>query len=113
MAPFEAFYERRCRSLIWWFDASKVRPWGIDLLRESFDKVKVVQEKLLAAQSRQKKYADLKVRDLEFTFGEQDSVLLDENQPIAILDKEVRKLRSKKIASAKVQWKKRPVEEAT
>ncbi|XP_059288535.1 uncharacterized protein LOC132041868 [Lycium ferocissimum] len=41
------------------------------LLRESLDKVKVIQEKLLAAQSRQKEYADRKVRDLEFIVGEQ------------------------------------------
>ena len=47
-----------------------------------------------------------------------DSVLLDENltyeeEPIAILDREIRKLRSREIASIKVQWKNRPVEEST
>ncbi|WMV26809.1 hypothetical protein MTR67_020194 [Solanum verrucosum] len=47
-----------------------------------------------------------------------DSVLLDENlsyeeEPVAILNREVRKLRSKEIASIKVQWKNRPVEEST
>ena len=138
--------------------------------------MKSIQEKLLAAQSRQKEYADRKVRDLEFMEGEQvllkvspmkgvmrfgkrgklspryigpfevlkrvgevtyelalppglsgvhpvfhvpmlkryhrvgnyiirwDSVLLDENlsyeeEPVAILDTEVRKLRSREIAS--------------
>ena len=54
MAPFEALYGRRCRSPIGWFDAFEVRPWGTDLLRESLDKVKCIQEKLLTAQSRQK-----------------------------------------------------------
>ena len=66
MAPFEALYGRRCRSPIGWFDAFEVRPWGTDLLRDSIEKVKSIQEKLLAAQSRQKEYADRKVRDLEF-----------------------------------------------
>ena len=47
-----------------------------------------------------------------------DSILLDENlsyeeESIAIQDREVRKLRSKEIASIKVQWKDRPVEEST
>ena len=47
-----------------------------------------------------------------------DSVLLDENltyeeEPVAILDREVRKLRSREIAFIKVQWKNRPVEEST
>ncbi|XP_060210554.1 uncharacterized protein LOC132637492 [Lycium barbarum] len=160
VAPFKALYGRKCRSPIGWFDAFE---------------------------SRQKEYADRKVRDLEFIVGEQvllkvspmkgvkrfekkgklspryigpfeilhrvgevtyelalpsglslvfhvsmlkryhgdgsyiitwDSVLLDENlsyeeKPIAILDREVRKLRSKEIATVKVQWKNRPVEEAT
>ena len=48
-----------------------MRPWGTDLLRESLDKVKFIQERLLAAQNRQKEYADRKVRDLNFTEGEQ------------------------------------------
>ena len=44
-----------------------------------------------------------------------DSVLFDENlsyeeEPVAILDREVRKLRSTEIASIKVQWKNRPIE---
>ena len=47
-----------------------------------------------------------------------DSILLDENlsyeeEPIAIPDREVPKLRSKEIASIKVLWKNRPVEEST
>ena len=71
MAPFEALYGRRCRSPIGWFDAFEVRPWGTDILRDSLEKVKSIQEKLLAAQSRQKEYADRKVRDLEFMEGEQ------------------------------------------
>ena len=47
-----------------------------------------------------------------------DSVLLYENltyeeEPVSILDREVRKLRSREIASIKVQWKNRLVEEST
>ena len=70
MAPFEALYGRRCRSPIGWFDAFEVRPWGTYLLRESLDKVKLIQDRLLIAQSRQKSYADRKSRDLEFMVGE-------------------------------------------
>ncbi|XP_069144470.1 uncharacterized protein [Solanum lycopersicum] len=49
MAPFEALYGRRCRSPNCWFDAFEVRPWGTDLLGESLEKVKFIQEKLLPA----------------------------------------------------------------
>ncbi|KAK4729793.1 hypothetical protein R3W88_022781 [Solanum pinnatisectum] len=45
-----------------------------------------------------------------------DSVFLDkdlsyEEESIAILDRDIRKLRTKEIKSVKVQWKHRPVEE--
>ncbi|KAJ8544115.1 hypothetical protein K7X08_028626 [Anisodus acutangulus] len=47
-----------------------------------------------------------------------DSILLDQNlefeeESVTILDKQVRKLRSKDIASVKVQWKHRPIAEMT
>ncbi|WMV19196.1 hypothetical protein MTR67_012581 [Solanum verrucosum] len=47
-----------------------------------------------------------------------DSIVLDkdlqyEKEPVAILDRDVRKFRTKEINSVKVQWKHRPVEEAT
>ena len=47
-----------------------------------------------------------------------DSYILDENlsyeeEPVAILDREIRKLRSREIVSIKVQWKNQPVEEST
>ncbi|XP_059295410.1 uncharacterized protein LOC132048735 [Lycium ferocissimum] len=61
MALFEALYGRRCRSPTGWFDTFEVKPWGTELLRESLEKVKVIQAKLLAAQNRQKEYADRKV----------------------------------------------------
>ncbi|XP_059315769.1 uncharacterized protein LOC132066480 [Lycium ferocissimum] len=189
MAPFEVLYGRRCRSPTGWFGVFEVRPWGTNLLRESLDKVKLIQEKLIAARSQQKMYVNRKVRDLKFMEGEQfllkispmkgvmrfgksgnlspryicpfeilrhisdavyelalppglsgvhpvfyvsmlktyyldgsyiirwDSVLLDENlsyekEPIAILDRQVRKLRSKEIAFIKKKWKHRPIEEA-
>ena len=48
-----------------------MRSWGTDVLRESLDKVKFIQEKLLAAQNRQKEYADRKVRDLDIIEVEQ------------------------------------------
>ena len=47
-----------------------------------------------------------------------DSMFLDQNltfeeEPVTILDKLILKLRSKEIDSLKVQWKHRPIDEAT
>ncbi|XP_070013958.1 uncharacterized protein [Nicotiana sylvestris] len=50
---------------------------------------------------------------LEFTSVQLDKDLSYVEEPVAILDMQVRKLRSKDIASVKVQWRGQPVEEAT
>ncbi|WMV50510.1 hypothetical protein MTR67_043895 [Solanum verrucosum] len=71
MAPFEALYGRGCRSPIGWFEAGDVIPLGVDLMKDVQDKVRSIQTKLLVAQSRQKKYANRKVRDMTFQTGEQ------------------------------------------
>ncbi|WMV08074.1 hypothetical protein MTR67_001459 [Solanum verrucosum] len=35
MAPFEAFYEKGCRSPIGWFEAGDVKPLGVDLVKDA------------------------------------------------------------------------------
>ncbi|XP_070040500.1 uncharacterized protein [Nicotiana tomentosiformis] len=58
IAPFESLYGRRCRSPIGWFEPGEAKLYGIDLVKDAFDKVKLIQEQLGIAQSRQKSYAD-------------------------------------------------------
>lgn len=53
MAPF-ALYGRRCRSLIGWFEVSEVKMVGPNLVQDTMEKVKVIRERLLVAQHRQK-----------------------------------------------------------
>ena len=70
MAPYEALYGRKCRSPIGWFDVGETKLIGPDVIQQAVDKVKLIQERLLAAQSRQKSYADNQRRDLEFQIGD-------------------------------------------
>jgi len=58
MAPFEALYGRRCRSPIGWFEVGEPRLVGLDLIQEVVEKVKIIRDHLLTAQSRQKSYLD-------------------------------------------------------
>ena len=53
MAPFEALYGRRCRSPIGWFEVGEPRLVGPDLIQEAVEKVKIIRDHLLTAQSRQ------------------------------------------------------------
>ena len=70
MAPFEALYGRRCRSPIGWFEVGESKLVGPDLIQEAIEKVKVIKDRLVTAQSRQKSYADQRRRPLEFSVGE-------------------------------------------
>lgn len=70
MAPFEALYGQRCRSPIGWFEPGEAKLYGTDLVKDALEKVKLIQERLRTAQSRQKSYADQKACDLSFMVGE-------------------------------------------
>ena len=51
MAPFEALYERKCRSPIGWFEVGKAAVSGPDSVFEAMEKVKLIRERLKTAQS--------------------------------------------------------------
>src|SRR6185369_13970819 len=75
MAPFEALYGRRCRTPLSWSQLGERMVFGPDLVAEAEEKVRVIQENLKAAQSRQKSYFDKRERlcnlkwVIMYTFG--------------------------------------------
>ncbi|WMV08465.1 hypothetical protein MTR67_001853 [Solanum verrucosum] len=70
MAPFEALYERRCRSPLGWFEVGEFALIGPELVYDAIEKVQLIRERLKTAQSRQKSYANNRRRDLEFEVGD-------------------------------------------
>ncbi|XP_021305542.1 uncharacterized protein LOC110431152, partial [Sorghum bicolor] len=70
MAPFEALYGRRCRTPLHWSEPGERWFFGVDLVKETENKVKQIQNNLKVAQSRQKSYADKRRRPLRFTKGD-------------------------------------------
>ena len=52
MAPFEALYDRRCRTPLSWSQTGERKVFGPDLVIETEEKVKVIQTNLKTAQSR-------------------------------------------------------------
>ena len=66
MAPYEALYGRPCRSSICWTEVGESSIIGSDLIRDTSEKVSLIRQRLLTAQSRQKSYADVQCRPLEF-----------------------------------------------
>ena len=70
MAPYEALYGRPCRSPMCWMESCEAVWIGPKLVQETTKKVRVIRERLLVAQSRQKSYADHRRRPLEFQIGD-------------------------------------------
>ena len=70
MAPYEALYGRPCRSPICWTEVGESSITGLDLIRDTSEKVSLIRHRLLTAQNRQKSYANVRRRPLEFEVGD-------------------------------------------
>ncbi|XP_070036774.1 uncharacterized protein [Nicotiana tomentosiformis] len=70
MAPYKALYGRQCQSPVGWFEPGEARLLDTDLVRGALEKVKLIQNLLRTEQSRQKSYANRKVRDVAYMVGE-------------------------------------------
>ena len=70
MAPYEALYGRPCRSSLCWTKVGESSITGPNLIRDTSEKVSLIRQRLLTAQSRQKSYADVRRRPLEFEVGD-------------------------------------------
>jgi hypothetical protein len=67
MAPFEALYGHRCRTLLNWSEPGERWFFGVDLVKETKEKARQIQNNMKMAQSRQKSYADKRRRPLVFS----------------------------------------------
>ncbi|MCI20463.1 hypothetical protein A2U01_0041625, partial [Trifolium medium] len=93
MAPFEALYGRKCRTPLCWFESGESVMLEPEIVQQTTKKIKLIQEKMRASQSRQKSYADKKRKDVEFQEG--DHVFLRVTSTTGI----GRALKSKKLTS--------------
>ncbi|MDV3190792.1 MAG: hypothetical protein Q8838_02635, partial [Candidatus Phytoplasma australasiaticum] len=70
MAPYEALYERKCRTPIGWFEVGEPTLLRPDLVQQAMEKVRVIQQRLEIAQSHHKSYANTRRRGLKFFVGD-------------------------------------------
>ena len=70
MAPYEALYERKCRTPLFWTELREKKVIGTDLIQETEEKVKMIRERLKVVAGRQKFYAELKRKDIQYEIGE-------------------------------------------
>ncbi|GKA93258.1 reverse transcriptase domain-containing protein [Tanacetum coccineum] len=74
VAPFEALYGQKCRSPICWSEVGDSQLTRPELIREMTEKIVQIKNYLLTARSRQKSYAYVWHKSMEFSVG--DMVML-------------------------------------
>ncbi|GJT00427.1 hypothetical protein Tco_0775983 [Tanacetum coccineum] len=72
--PFEALYGRMCRSPICWAEVGDSQLTGPEIIHKTTDKIVQIKSRIQAAHDRQKSYADVRLKLLEFQVG--DKVML-------------------------------------
>ncbi|GJY03781.1 putative reverse transcriptase domain-containing protein [Tanacetum coccineum] len=73
-ALFEALYGRKCRSPICWAEVGDSQLTGPEIIHEMTEKIVQIKSRIQAARDRQKSYADVRRKPLEFQVG--DKVML-------------------------------------
>ena len=58
MPPYEALYGRKCPSPVYWVEVGERKMLGPELVQQTKEAVELIKKRLIAAQDRQRKYAD-------------------------------------------------------
>nr|GEX75846.1 putative reverse transcriptase domain-containing protein [Tanacetum cinerariifolium] len=72
--PFKALYAQKCHSPICWTEVGEAQLLCPEVIKETTEKVIQIKQRMQAARDRQKSYADLKRKPMEFQIG--DRVML-------------------------------------
>ncbi|GKA13838.1 putative reverse transcriptase domain-containing protein [Tanacetum coccineum] len=64
--PFEALYGRKCRSHVCWAEVGDVQLTGPKIIHETTEKIMQIQQRLQDARDRQRSYANVRRKPLEF-----------------------------------------------
>ncbi|GJS57891.1 putative nucleotidyltransferase, ribonuclease H [Tanacetum coccineum] len=73
-APFEALYDLKFCSPVYWAEVGEVQLTGPEIVQETTKKIIQIKQRIQATRDRQKSYADLKHKPMEFQVG--DRVML-------------------------------------
>ncbi|GJS81660.1 putative reverse transcriptase domain-containing protein [Tanacetum coccineum] len=103
-APYEALFGRKCRSPVCWAEVGEAQLTGPELIQETTEKIVLIKQRIQAAQDRQKSYADLKRKPMEFKVGEK---IMFVEEPVEIMEREIKRLKRSRIPLVKVRWNSR------
>nr|GEU70582.1 putative reverse transcriptase domain-containing protein [Tanacetum cinerariifolium] len=73
-APFETLYGQKCRSPVCWAEVGDTQLTGPEIIHETIEKIVQIRQHLQAVRDRQRSYANVRRKPLEFQAG--DRVML-------------------------------------
>ncbi|KAM6543165.1 hypothetical protein CsatB_007612 [Cannabis sativa] len=123
MAPYELLYGRKCRSPIHWDETGERKYLGPELVQKTNEVGQVAYRLALPPSlsavhnvfhvSMLRKYVSDPMHVLSYEMLELQPDLSYDEQPVQILDRKEKVLRTKTISLIKVLWRNSKVEEAT
>nr|GEY51447.1 putative reverse transcriptase domain-containing protein [Tanacetum cinerariifolium] len=119
-APYEALYGQKCRSSVWWAEVGEAQLTGPKLIQKTTKMIVLIKQRIQAAQDRQKSYADLKRKPMEFKVRDRvmlkvsswkgvvrfvmplEGIHIDDRlqfveEPIEIMEREIKRLKRSQI----------------
>ncbi|GKE38713.1 putative reverse transcriptase domain-containing protein [Tanacetum coccineum] len=69
-APFEALYGQKCRSPVCWAEVGDAQLTGHAIIHETTEKIVQMKSRIQAARDRQKSYANIRRKPLEFQISD-------------------------------------------
>nr|GEX11522.1 reverse transcriptase domain-containing protein [Tanacetum cinerariifolium] len=107
VATFEALYGRKCRSPNCWAEVEDAHLTGLKNVHETTEKIIQIKKRIQATRDRQKSYADRRHKPLAIML---DEIQIDDKlnfieEPVDIMDREVKRLKQSRIPIMKVTLK--------
>ncbi|GJZ89420.1 putative reverse transcriptase domain-containing protein [Tanacetum coccineum] len=116
-ALFEALYGHKCHSPVCWAEVGDAQLTGPEIIHETTKKIVQIKQRIQAARDRQKSYANVRRKPLEFQVGDRvmlkaislDEIHIDDKlhfveEPVEIMDREFKQLKQSRIPITKVRW---------
>nr|GFC09315.1 reverse transcriptase domain-containing protein [Tanacetum cinerariifolium] len=94
-------YGRKCRSPVCWAEVEDAQLTGPKLIHKTTEKIVQIKQRIQAARDRQKSYADVRLSLDEVHI---DDKLRFVEEPVEVMDREVKRLNQSRIPIIKVRW---------
>nr|GEV89366.1 putative reverse transcriptase domain-containing protein [Tanacetum cinerariifolium] len=108
VAPFEALYGQKCRSPVCWAEVRDIQLTGPEITHETTEKIVQIRQRLQATRDRQRSYANKCLSDESLVIPMKELRLDDKlnfvEEPVEIMDQEVKQLKQSRIPIVKVRW---------